>query len=83
MGVLGAQLCQAGQDRSSLWFEGLGRLCWDQLRCGCSELYLACGSHGTVFAFQEAIRNRLTFVWKPGNVARSQQKGSLLALRPT
>lgn len=81
--MLRAQLCWAGQDRSILWGEERGWLCWGQLHCGCSELHLACGSHGTVFAFQEAIRNRLTFVWKPRNVAKSQQKGSLLALRPT
>lgn len=73
----------ASQDRSSLRGEETGWLCWGQLCCGCSELYLACGSHCMVFAFQEAIRNRLTFVWKPGNVAKSQQKGSLLVLCPT
>lgn len=81
--MLGGRLGQAGQVRSSLTGEGTGRLCWGQLHCGGSELCLACGSHCVAFAFQKGIRNRLTFLWELGNVAKSQQKGSLLVLHPT
>lgn len=35
-----------------------------------------------ISAFQEAIRSRLNYFWKLGNVAESQQEGSLLELHP-